>query len=194
MAKKNTDDFLDGFFNEISNDLNGNESVEEFAKRVHTSVETDIFSDLTQKMNDSLHKSGYDNLGDLINYGMDTAMRYVGPKAQDSGFEKPSQVVDAFTYIQNELANVRYEMLKRGAYKDGHQEALRTYFGQMEANRQHVLDFQKIIKNDMKARKKRKGSRNERFEEGYIEAMEELIRIVKDAKVYMMQKVKADIL
>ena len=61
MAKN--DDFLEGFFNEISNDLNSNESVEEFAQRIHKKENSDIFTDFTQKMkeevNGSLYKNGF---------------------------------------------------------------------------------------------------------------------------------------
>lgn len=198
MAKNKNDDFLEGFFNEISNDLNSNESVEEFAQRIHKKENSDIFTDFTQKMkeevSDSLHKNGYNNLTDLINKGMDTALKYMGPEAEKSGFAKPDKVKDSFTFIQNELAMVRYDMWKRGSYKDGHQEALRTYFAQMEIDKKQVIGFEKILRHDLKARKKRKKSKNERFEEGYIDALEDLIRMVKDAKMYMMRKVKTDLL
>lgn len=198
MAKNKNDDFLEGFFNEISNDLNSNESVEEFAQRIHKKENSDIFTEFTQKMkeevNDSLYKNGYNNLTDLINKGMDTALKYMGPEAEKSGFVKPDKVKDSFTFIQNELAMVRYDMWKRGAYKDGHQEALRTYFAQMEIDKKQVIGFEKILRHDLKVRKKRKKSKNERFEEGYIDALEDLIRMVKDAKMYMMRKVKTDLM
>ena len=50
------------------------------------------------------------------------------------------------------------------------------------------------MRSYLENKKKRKKSKNERFEEGYIDALEDLIRMVKDAKMYMMRKVKTDLL
>lgn len=143
MANKKPEDFLDDFFNEISSGItNNNESAADFAKRMQTSVQ------------ESLEKNGYKDFSDLITKSVDTAVRYMGPQAQGSGFERPEKVYDGFTYMQNELAMIRYDMRRRGAFRDGHQEALRVYFGQMESARKNFQVFYDVIKKDLKQRKK----------------------------------------
>lgn len=176
--KKRSEDYLDAFFNEITSGVKENESASDFARRMQDSSET---------------KKTYDQFADLLTKGVDTAMRYMGPNAQDSGFERPNAISDGFTFVQNELAMIRYDMRRRGAFKDGHQEALRKYYAQMQACRQHFISLEKAVKGEIKARQKRKES-HDRFAEGYDTGLKDLLRIFEDAKVYMMRRIQNDLM
>lgn len=179
--QKKPEDFLDDFFNEISSGLADLESTSDFAKRMKDSVQ------------DSLNKNGFQNLGDLISQSVDSAVRYVSPSAMNSGFDKPEKINDGFSFVQNELSSIRYDMRRRGAFRDGHQEALRVYFAQMQDAKKNLQTFVDIIRADLKERKKNM-SRRDRFGEGYIAGLEDLLRILKAEKKFMMQKVRNDLI
>ena len=110
MNKRN-EEMLDQIFNDIASGIFDSETTADFQRR----------------LTESLARSGSSNVGDLINHGVDTVAKYVGPNAQYSGFEKPSQITNGFTFVENELSMIRYDMRKRGVFRDGHQEALRLY-------------------------------------------------------------------
>jgi len=181
VSNKKNEDFLEGFFEEITEGLNDLESASDFAKRMQDSVQS------------SFERSGYQDLGDFISKSVQSAVRFVGPDAVNSGFSKPERIKDGLTFIQNELSKIRYDMRRRGAFRDGHQEALRTYFSQMEESRKNLQAFEAIIQADFKERKK-KMSKRDRYGEGYLAGLEDLLRILRDAKKYMMQKVRNDLL
>lgn len=180
-SNKKSEDLLEGFFKEITEDMTSSESPSDFARRMQDSVQ------------ESLQKNGYQDISDLITKSVESAVRYVGPEAGLSGYQRPERVKDGFTFVQNELAQIRYDMRKRGAFRDGHQEALRVYFEQMEESRKNLQAFEEIIRSDLKERKKRMKKRD-RYGEGYNAALEDLLRILGDAKKFMMQRVKNDLM
>lgn len=171
------EEYLDDFFNEIDNA----ESAVDFAKRVQDTVQT------------SFEKSGYRDLGELISKGVDSAFRYVGPGVETSGFAKPEKVVDGLSYVQNQLAEIHYDMRRRGAFRDGHLAALKSYYQQMEESKGGLLFFEKMIRDDLASRKKRV-SRHDRYEEGYCAGLEDLINILRDTRQYLMNRVRHDLL
>ena len=170
MINKKTEEMIDEIFNEIASGIIDSETVAQFQKRV----------------NETFSKS---NVGNLINHGVDTVTKYVGPEAQYSGFDQPSEVNNGFTYVQNELSMIRYDMRKRGAYRDGHQAALRLYYQQMLSNKTKIQTLVPTIKKELKLRKDTMAKRD-RFGEGYVAALEDLLEILNDAKLYMMDKVR----
>lgn len=170
MSNKRPEELIDQIFNEIAAGLLDSETVAQFQKRVN-----ETFSAT--------------NVGNLINHGVDTVAKYVGPEAQYSGFDQPSEIKDGFTYVQNELSMIRYDMRKRGAYRDGHQAALRLYYQQMLSNKTKIQTLVPTIKKELKLRKDTMAKRD-RYGEGYVAALEDLLQIFKDAKLYMMDKVR----
>ena len=172
MNRRN-EEMLDQIFNDIASGIFDSETTADFQRR----------------LSDTLAKNGYSNVSDLINHGVDTVAKYVGPNAQFSGFEKPTEINNGFTYVQNELAMIRYDMRKRGVFRDGHQEALRLYYQQMLSNKKNIQALVPIIQEELKRRKERMPKRD-RYGEGYITGLEDLLRILEDAKKFMMNKVR----
>lgn len=170
MSNKKPEELIDQIFNEIAAGLLDSETTAQFQKRI-----SETFSAT--------------NVGNLINHGVDTVVKYVGPEAQYSGFERPSEIKDGFSYVQNELSMIRYDMRKRGAFRDGHQEALRLYYQQMLSNKKKIQALVPIIKEELKRRKDTMAKRD-RYGEGYVAALEVLLNILNDAKLFMMNKVR----
>ena len=134
MPDQKPEDVLDAFFREISSEETSfTESSNDFGKRIQASIQ------------ESLQRHGYDDLGDLITKTMDSAVRYVGPQAAVSEISAPPKVKDGFTYVQNELSKVRYDMRHRGAFRDGHQAALQTYFSQMQEATKNIKFLEEPI-------------------------------------------------
>lgn len=173
MTHKRNEELLDEIFNDIAKGIFDSETPANFQRR----------------LTETLEKSGYGNVGDLINHGVDTVAKYVGPSAQYSGFEKPDRVENGFTFVQNELSMIRYDMRKRGVFRDGHQEALRLYYQQMLSSKKNIQALVPIIQDELKRRKERMPKRD-RYGEGYVAGLEDLLRILEDAKKFMMNKVR----
>lgn len=173
MTHKRNEEMLDEIFNEIASGIFDSETTAQFQRR----------------LTESLSKSGLGTVGDLINHSVDTVAKYVGPNAQYSGFQKPTVIDNGFTFVQNELSMIRYDMRKRGVFRDGHQEALRLYYQQMLSNKKNIQALVPIIQEELKRRKERMPKRD-RYGEGYITGLEDLLRILDDAKKYMMNKVR----
>ncbi len=171
--ERKSEEMLDQIFNDIASGIFDSESTADFQRR----------------LTDSLERSGYGTVGDLINHGVDTVNKYVGPEAQFSGFQKPSRIVDGFTFVQNELSMLRYDMRRRGAFRDGHQEALRLYYQQMLSNPKKIQALVPGMKEELERRKERLMKRD-RYGEGYVAGLEDLLRILEDSKKYMMNKVR----
>ena len=171
MSKKN-EELLDQIFNDIASGIFDSETTAQFQKRIQ----------------ETFTKSGYASVGELINHGVDTVSKYVGPNAQYSGFDKPLEINNGFTFVQNELSMIRYDMRKRGAFRDGHQEALRLYYQQMISHKTHIQSLVPIIQEEL-VRRKESMPKRDRYGEGYIAGLEDLLRILDDAKKYMMNKV-----
>lgn len=178
-SKKSPEDYLDDFFNEVGDNL---ESAGDFAKRVK------------KELNSSFESKRYgEQLTDLLNQSLDTAKRYIGAEAEQSGFSKPEKIQDGFSFVQNELANISYELRRRGSYKDGHQKALRQYYLLMEQDPKCFLRVEAMIQSDL-AEKKEGHRRKDRFNEGYIAGLNALLHILKEAKIFMFQRVQQDLL
>lgn len=185
MTSKKPEDYLDDFFNEIVNDEKLSESVDEFTKRMKTSVND--FAAKSERYTDTINK-GVSTAFDYLNRAID----YMDPKGSANEFQKPKEVINGITFVENELANIRYDIAHRGTYRDGHQEALRVYLAQMKRSPNNLLMFEKNIKEELKQRKKQK-KHNERFFEGYNEGLEALLRILKDMKKFLMTQVQNDL-
>lgn len=173
MTQRVNEEMLDQIFSDIASGILDSETTAQFQRR----------------LTETLARSGYSNVGDLINHGVDTVAKYVGPNAQYSGFEKPTNIIDGFSFVENELSMIRYDMRKRGVYRDGHQEALRLYHAQMLSNKKNIQALVPVIKEELERRKERMPKRD-RYGEGYIAGLEDLLRILEDAKKFMMNKVR----
>lgn len=185
MTSKKPEDYLDDFFNEIVNDEKISETVDEFSQRVKTSVND--FTAKSEQYTDTINK-GVSTAFSYLNRAMD----YMDPKGSANEFQKPQAVINGITFVENELANIRYDIAHRGTYRDGHQEALRVYFAQMSRSPQNLLRFEKNIREDLKQRRKQK-KHNDRFFEGYNEGLEAMIRILNDMKRFLMTQVQNDL-
>lgn len=167
--KQMPEEFLDQFFDEIINGTQDSVSARDFS----------------QRMSSTIRQKGFDSLNKVI----DEATKQ---KDNFSNIAAPPMVKDGYTFVQNEMALYRYDTRHQGLYKDGHQQAFKNYLDQFNQNPKMIQTFRSMIKHDIRQRQ-RSSSSNDRYTEGYIDGLKELVSFIKRAQTYMMDKVRMDL-
>ena len=174
MNKKMSDDLFDEFFSEIERTVNP-ESLNEFTKKIN------------EQVNSSLKSSGYQDFNSVFNYGMDIARRNI--TGSQTLFQAPKMVVDRQSFIQNELSKIRYDMRKRGAYREGHEAALKVSYGWIiQFENESFLALREVKAAIKQAKKNRR--KNDRYDEGYIDGLKDVRNILIESDHFMMSKVR----
>ncbi len=153
-------------------DKNSPEFLDQFFAELDSSSSTADFSRrLKKQMEETLHDEGYESWDDLMS-------RKKGPSSGDG-----------FAYVKRELAKVRYDMRHSGPFKDGHQDALEQYWNRMCERPKEIQLLRPDIEADLKQHATRRG-RRDRYIEGYVAGLNDLLAILKGAREPAMRKVK----
>lgn len=177
MSKPN-DEQLDDFFKSIDDNL---ESLADFSQNIK------------QKLDDSLQKSGYASWSEMFEKGLDALTRQVSPLSGQTDFNAPKAIVDRSTFIQGELAKIRYDMRHRGAFRDGHLTALHQYASQLLESNLDTHYLRHILHGEIQRQEKNRSHRRDRYQEGYKQALKDLIEIINNSDIYMMSKVRDEL-
>lgn len=163
--------FLEELFEDLTHDLNLNETFQDFSKRVVS--------------------QGYVNNPNVyVPASLDVGMAL--------GITPPTSINSGVTYVQNGLLHLKPRRSVQEQYINGYLEAMRLYYMQLEDAKNNLNGLYDIIVND--ARKKKNMSHNQMrrdqrlYLEGYLNALEDWMEILKGAKRFMMSKVKEDLM
>lgn len=175
---KPKDDQLDDFFKNVDDNL---ESLADFSQSIK------------QKLDDSLQKSGYQSWSEMLEKSIDSITKQVSFQSGQSDFNAPKAIVDRSTFIQNELSKIRYNMRHRGAFRDGHLNALHQYAGHLLESRLDTQYFRGILNGEIVRLEQKRSRRRDRYQEGFVQALKDIIEILNNSDIYMMSKVREEL-
>ena len=180
MEKKNPEDLLEDFFNEIEEETLNKTSNAGFKEKIEMNINNATNSDTFKKVTN------------LINDGI-TSLRKTLTVEEPAFNYEVSTINTRLDFVKAELNKVSFDLFNRGKYKIGYLEALSFYISRMEISKYNLLSMEKDIKKALKKKLWKKLEKGDRYNEGYQAGLKFLSGILYNSKIYMMEKIKEEL-
>lgn len=182
MSRKKEDfDFLDDLFDRhLNDDQFINSTVNDFGKMIRDSF------------NAEAHKSGYDNLQDMIQgeiqNGLNGTKDKSKAKTQSTVRRSAVHYETRYDYFMDSIFNFEFGPGQRGNYKEGHEDAINRYVNRVELNRSNLCAVEKIVDDEIQYYRS-KNRRIDKYTEGYLNGLKFVRQTLIQSKCELMEEV-----
>ena len=149
-------------------------------------------STVKDNVDESLKKSGYDNMGELLSDGIDRAF---GKRKPEKPYSTHSHnvITTRFDYMKQVMSNIQYGRRYRGYYRDGYENVITTYLQELETYKDDLEFFESSIRHELsKVAKNVRNSRN-KYREGQKDALEYILSELHYSQSQIMRKIQREL-
>lgn len=143
-------------------------------------------------VDESLKKSGYDNMSELLTDGIDRAF---GKRKAEKPYSTHSHnvITTRYEYMKQIMSNIQYGRRYRGYYRDGYENVIVTYLQELETYKDDLEFFESSIRHELaKVAKNVRSSRN-KYREGQKDALEYILSELHYSKSQIMRKIQREL-
>ncbi len=169
-------------------DKNNTDFVNDFVELVDQT-----FATAKDSVDESLKRNGYDNMGDMINDGIDRAF---GKRKPEKPYSTHSHntIKTRYEYMKEVMNNIQYGRRYRGYYRDGYENVINTYLRELETYKDDLEFFEASVRYELsKVAKTNRNSRN-KYREGQKDALEYILSELYYSKTQVMRKIQRELI
>lgn len=148
---------------------------------------------VSQTIDESLRKNGYDNIGDFVSEGVNSVFsnrKGEKPYSTHSFVDFDSR----YTYLIEALSHIEYERKYRGVYKEGHEQIIQLFLERLYRHDVDFLTIEKDIKSEIRNLKSQVKSVKNKFKEGQLDAFNLILKELRYSKKKLMRKVEMELI
>lgn len=148
---------------------------------------------VTENIDESLKKNGYDNITDLVSEGINSVF-------SDKKSEKPYSTYSFIdfdsrkTYIIESLSHIVYDRKYRGIYKEGHEKVISDVVEHLQNGNVDLYELELEIKQEIRILKKETKNVKNKYKEGQLDALDLILKQLNYSKKKMMRKIQMELI